>query len=128
MAGQPTSLWRVTGVGTFANSLTSLQQAILYIIVILYKYLFSANKAKLEKDGLVVTNPGKLLCQKIIHMKAKSTDASWKSMIYNCLLEVEKLGLNSVTFPALGTGIIRLVEPFPKRQILDSSKLKRVCR
>ncbi|XP_053377235.1 protein mono-ADP-ribosyltransferase PARP14-like [Mercenaria mercenaria] len=65
-----------------------------------------ANKYRksFKQSGLVLTSSGRLLCQKIIHVKAKNSVAGWKKTVTKCLAEVEKSSLNSVSFPALGTG------------------------
>ncbi|XP_060567744.1 protein mono-ADP-ribosyltransferase PARP14-like [Ruditapes philippinarum] len=55
-------------------------------------------------NGLVVTGPGKLMCQSIIHVRARNTLNTWADTIWKCLSVAEQLGLNSIAFPALGTG------------------------
>ena len=52
-----------------------------------------------------MTGPGKLMCQKIIHLKARSSASGWSEALLKGLREVDNLGLNSVALPALGTGL-----------------------
>jgi hypothetical protein len=61
-------------------------------------------KQHFMRDGFVVTSPGRLLCSNIIHVKARNSLAGWSESIKKCLMETERLGLNSIAFPALGTG------------------------
>lgn len=63
-----------------------------------------ARKREFLDNGLVVTNSGKLFCQKIIHVRARSSEKGWVSSIVRTLETVNMLGLTSVAFPALGTG------------------------
>lgn len=53
---------------------------------------------------MLVTNAGKLQCQKIIHLSARSSMSNWQKSIVMCLNEVEDMGFSSISFPALGTG------------------------
>lgn len=61
-------------------------------------------KAEFDAEDLVVTGPGKLLCQKIIHVRARNRLTGWTKTIQKCLMVTESLGLSSIAFPALGTG------------------------
>lgn len=51
-----------------------------------------------------MTGPGKLMCRAIIHVRARNSLSTWADTIRKCLLVTEKHGLNSIAFPALGTG------------------------
>ncbi|XP_052771969.1 protein mono-ADP-ribosyltransferase PARP14-like [Mya arenaria] len=66
--------------------------------------LQAGNRERIVKEGIVVTTAGKLMCQKIIHVRARNSANGWKDSIIKCLQEAEILGLNSIAFPALGTG------------------------
>ncbi|XP_052234938.1 protein mono-ADP-ribosyltransferase PARP14-like isoform X2 [Dreissena polymorpha] len=63
-----------------------------------------ANKKRIQTEGIVVTGPGKLMCQKIIHLKARNSASGWSEALLKGLREVDNLGLSSVALPALGTG------------------------
>ncbi|XP_053377233.1 protein mono-ADP-ribosyltransferase PARP14-like isoform X2 [Mercenaria mercenaria] len=63
-----------------------------------------SRQSRFAKDGFVVTSPGKLMCQNIIHVRARNSLHNWADTIKKCLIITEKLGLNSIAFPALGTG------------------------
>lgn len=62
------------------------------------------HRDKFKKDLLVTTSSGSLFCQKIIHVRARNGFEGWKKTFARSLAEVEKMSLNSVAFPALGTG------------------------
>ena len=58
-------------------------------------------------NGVAVSGKGLLPCKKcIIHMVApKSADVKlWTDVIIECLREAEKRKLESIAFPAVGTG------------------------
>ncbi len=58
-------------------------------------------------NGVAVTGKGHLPCKRcIIHMVApKSPDVKlWTDAILECLREAEKRKLESIAFPAVGTG------------------------
>lgn len=63
-----------------------------------------AQKRRFTAEGMVVTRPGKLMCQNIIHVRARNSMGGWADTIKRCLIVSEQLGLTSVAFPALGTG------------------------
>jgi len=66
----------------------------------------SENLDAIEADKLVVTKSGSLLCKRVIHIKSRSFPDHWKDGIRRCLEKVEELGFSSVSFPALGTGML----------------------
>ena len=47
--------------------------------------------------------PG-LPCQHIIHVVAQDNEADWKTVIEKCLQMAENKKIQSIAFPALGTG------------------------
>ena len=60
------------------------------------------------KKGVAVTGKGNLICKKcLIHMETPETKKPelWKSAVTRVLDEAEKHQLNSISFPAIGTGI-----------------------
>jgi hypothetical protein len=57
-----------------------------------------------KKEDLVTTSSGSLICQKIIHVRARNGFEGWKRTFVKSLAEVERLKLSSVSFPAMGTG------------------------
>lgn len=59
----------------------------------------------MKKDHIVVTSAPNLYCKHIIHVVAKETPEEWKNVIENCLYTAEKKRLESIAFPALGTGL-----------------------
>ncbi|KAI8490328.1 positive regulation of interleukin-4-mediated signaling pathway, partial [Branchiostoma belcheri] len=59
------------------------------------------------KGGIAVTGAGKLECKKIIHAAAPDKATDWKKVIINCLQTADSLGLRSIAFPALGTGVLQ---------------------
>ncbi|XP_019646077.1 PREDICTED: poly [ADP-ribose] polymerase 14-like isoform X2 [Branchiostoma belcheri] len=59
------------------------------------------------KGGIAVTGAGKLKSNKIIHAAAPAKATDWKTVIINCLQTADSLGLRSIAFPALGTGILQ---------------------
>lgn len=65
----------------------------------------SENKQRFKNEGIAVTGPGRLLCQNIVHMKARNTLKSWLESVIVVLAEVENRGHSSVSFPAVGTGL-----------------------
>ena len=62
------------------------------------------NKLKMERDGLVVTKAGRLMCEYIIHVAALESASEWRKPLKLCLEKVESFKLHSVAFPAVGTG------------------------
>ncbi len=60
-----------------------------------------------NKDGIAVTKAGELVsvCH-IIHIDAASCEShdDWKNIITACLRKAEELRLESLSFPAIGTG------------------------
>lgn len=86
---------------------TSIYIEYVFIAMIMKWFVALIRKQQFLKDGLVVTSPGRLLCKNIIHVRARNSLDGWAESIKKCLKETERLGLNSVAFPALGTG-----EPF----------------
>ena len=75
-----------------------------------YELCFQINSAKeqmksFKETQVVMTSSGRMIsCQKIVHLKAKSSAGGWKRVIGKCLAEIEKYSFSSVAFPALGTG------------------------
>lgn len=58
--------------------------------------------AGLSENGLVITQGGKLLCRKIIHL---INGSNVKSQVSVVLEECERRKYKSVAFPAIGTGL-----------------------
>lgn len=63
------------------------------------------------KNGIAVTTGGNLPCKCIIHLAAPAafdkkppSMKDWEEGITKCLKEAEKMRLNSIAFPLLGTG------------------------
>ncbi|KAK3600832.1 hypothetical protein CHS0354_014193 [Potamilus streckersoni] len=57
-----------------------------------------------EKDGFVVTKAGNLPCKMIIHIAVQNKRKEWENIIRPVLRHADRLRLNSISFPALGTG------------------------
>ncbi|XP_022795889.1 poly [ADP-ribose] polymerase 14-like isoform X2 [Stylophora pistillata] len=58
--------------------------------------------------SISVTGAGKLQVRYIYHMvRERNSNSSMKECIFNCLQKVDSDGLTSVSFPAVGTGIIK---------------------
>ncbi len=60
-----------------------------------------------NKDGIAVTKAGELVSVRhIIHIDAAGckTNDNWKNIIKTCLRKTEELRLESLSFPAIGTG------------------------
>ena len=60
-------------------------------------------------NGVLVTGKGNLPCKKhIIHMVAPISKEvkPWSDGVFACLQEAEKLKLESISFPAIGTGML----------------------
>eukprot|EP00062_Callorhinchus_milii_P011494 gi/632957508/ref/XP_007894518.1/ PREDICTED: poly [ADP-ribose] polymerase 14-like [Callorhinchus milii] len=55
-------------------------------------------------DGVVVTGPGNLNCDHIIHMVGQTSAPTITSSVEKVLKECERLQVTTVSFPALGTG------------------------
>uniref|UniRef100_A0A3B3RK28 Poly [ADP-ribose] polymerase n=1 Tax=Paramormyrops kingsleyae TaxID=1676925 RepID=A0A3B3RK28_9TELE len=56
-------------------------------------------------DGLVVTKPGKLPVKHIVHMVGQTTDKAITSSMCKVLKACNDIKVQSVSFPALGTGM-----------------------
>ncbi|XP_067891260.1 protein mono-ADP-ribosyltransferase PARP14-like [Heterodontus francisci] len=54
--------------------------------------------------GIIITNPGNLQCQNIIHMVGQADPNKIKAVVDTILQECERNKFSSVAFPALGTG------------------------
>ncbi|XP_067844267.1 uncharacterized protein [Heptranchias perlo] len=55
-------------------------------------------------SGIIMTNPGDLQCQNIIHMIGQKYPSQIKAFVGEILQECEQNKFTSVSFPALGTG------------------------
>ncbi|XP_078084308.1 protein mono-ADP-ribosyltransferase PARP14-like isoform X2 [Mustelus asterias] len=55
-------------------------------------------------SGIIITNPGNLQCQKIIHMAGQTDPDVIKAFVGTILQKCEDHKFSSVSFPALGTG------------------------
>ncbi|XP_072329277.1 poly(ADP-ribose) polymerase family member 14-related sequence 1 [Scyliorhinus torazame] len=55
-------------------------------------------------NGIIITNPGNLQCQKIIHMVGQTDPNQIKAFVGTILQTCENSKFSSVAFPALGTG------------------------
>ena len=58
---------------------------------------------KTGSNGIAVTSAGQLPCSHIIHIDAQH-GGDWTQIIENVLVEAVSLQIESVVFPALGTG------------------------
>ena len=58
---------------------------------------------KTSSNGIAVTSAGQLPCFHIIHIDAQY-GGDWTTIIENVLVEADSLQIESVAFPALGTG------------------------
>ncbi len=58
----------------------------------------------MKKRGICLTSAGNLHVKKVIHLDAPQKEKEWSVLIRRCLKEAELYALNSVAFPALGTG------------------------
>ncbi len=56
------------------------------------------------ESGVAITGAGNLRCNHIIHLGAPSGLAQWREMIHHALKEADSISIESVAFPALGTG------------------------
>ncbi|XP_043929618.1 protein mono-ADP-ribosyltransferase PARP14-like [Protopterus annectens] len=63
-----------------------------------------AQKGAQPHQGLIITQPGNLACQHIIHVVGRTDPNDIKTVITQALQECEKMQLSSVAFPAIGTG------------------------
>ena len=57
---------------------------------------------KIGPNGIAVTNAGQLQCSHIIHIDARRSDLA--AVIDSVLEEADSLRIESIAFPALGTG------------------------
>lgn len=55
-------------------------------------------------NGVAVTRAGNIGCKYIIHLEAADDSGDWMTVIRRGLVEAEKLQLNSISYPLLGTG------------------------
>ncbi|XP_066544429.1 protein mono-ADP-ribosyltransferase PARP14 isoform X2 [Amia ocellicauda] len=55
-------------------------------------------------DGIIMTRPGNLQCQKIVHIVGQSDPSNIKDTVKHVLQVCEEKRFTSVSFPALGTG------------------------
>ena len=67
-------------------------------------------QAPIEVGEAIVTGPGSLSCRHVIHAAAMGQDlltsaAKIRASTDNALKRAEELGLSSIAFPALGTGV-----------------------
>jgi len=66
------------------------------------------NTGTTGRNGTAVTGAGLLPCSHIIHIDSdqlKSHD--WTAIIESALMEADSLQIESVAFPALGTGMVQ---------------------
>ena len=57
------------------------------------------------RDGLAITDAGRLNCKRIIHINAPSENTEeWKDIIIRFLRMADKHKIKSLSMPALGTG------------------------
>ncbi len=56
------------------------------------------------KDGVAITGAGNLPCKHVIHLDAPSDLGQWQKLIHHALKKADLKGIESVAFPALGTG------------------------
>ena len=64
----------------------------------------SESLQNMKTNGFIVTGPGKMMCGRILHIKARSKASKWEETVKTCLKTVEDKGGNSISFLALGTG------------------------
>ena len=65
------------------------------------------NTGRIGPNGTAVTSAGQLPCSHIIHLDSdhlKSHD--WTAIIESALMEADSRQIKSVSFPALGTGMV----------------------
>ena len=55
---------------------------------------------------VVVTKPGKLSCKQIIHVVYDFALSDLQECINNCLVQAEMNAHKSISFPAIGTGLM----------------------
>ena len=60
---------------------------------------------KTRPNGIAVTGAGKLQCDYVIHVDIHK-DIDWDKTTSAVLFEAASLGVESVAFPALGTGMV----------------------
>ncbi|XP_078579847.1 protein mono-ADP-ribosyltransferase PARP14-like [Branchiostoma floridae x Branchiostoma japonicum] len=70
-------------------------------------------------QGIAITGAGRLNCQNIIHI-AKGKFKGWKECIEQCLKTADSNGFKSITFPALGTGMLGGVVEKMANDMLDA--------
>lgn len=58
------------------------------------------------KDGIAVTEAGRLSCHYVIHVNASTNLSAWKDIMKKALKEAESRSIGSISFPVLGTGIL----------------------
>ncbi len=56
------------------------------------------------KDGIAITGAGNLPCNHVIHLNAPTSLGQWRKRIHHALIEADSKGIESVAFPAQGTG------------------------
>ena len=73
------------------------------------KTKYNTSKGSIGRNGIAVTTAGSLSVKHVIHLDVNEmrTKNVWKGGILRCLEEADKLGLSSVSFPALGTGTLQ---------------------
>ena len=78
------------------------QSADLKILIISY---FTLKTMTDPNASIYVTGAGSLLCKSIVHVVTPKTPEQIKAVVAKALQRAEKDGFQSLSFPALGTGI-----------------------
>lgn len=66
--------------------------------------IFSLDKGVQPSDGVVLTRAGKLPVKHIVHMVGQTKEKKITDCMYKVLKKCEENKIQSVSFPALGTG------------------------
>ena len=78
------------------------------IRIYVFRFIIYYNSGRIGPRGIVVTSAGgQLPCSHIIHLDSghlKSND--WTAIIGRALTEADSLQIESIAFPALGTGML----------------------
>lgn len=66
--------------------------------------IFSLDKGVQPSDGVVLTKAGNLTAKHIVHMVGQTKEKPITNCMYKVLKKCEENKIQSVSFPALGTG------------------------
>ncbi|KAK6168972.1 hypothetical protein SNE40_020113 [Patella caerulea] len=68
----------------------------------------SQKKGDMYADGVVITGGGELQCNMICHIKIQKSSHEWEKIIKNALYKLNKERVASISFPAIGTGGLKI--------------------